>query len=237
MRDLAERVQSLEANGRLAGERAAAEQQHPQFSITLQSALVRAAQTENREKHQLLADLIAERLVSEGESLTTLASQMAVDAIALATPRQLRLLALCPFVEEIRPRDAVDNHCLWLDVCLRPFEELEFYRIDAMHLAALSCVLFDQTSEKDLAVSLGLNSGGSRTVCFPNRRGLSGSAQPWRGLRLGLRRTMAPGSARSRPPPSNPASFSMGLGIIIPREFPKRRIAVIIVLSFGITKL
>jgi hypothetical protein len=155
MLDLAERLRSLETNGRLDGGRAAAEQQHPQFSTTLQGALLRAAQTENREKHQLLAELIAQRLVSESESLITLASQMAVDAIALATPRQLRLLALCSFLEEVRPRDPVDDHCLWLDVCLRPFEDLWFYKIDAMHLAALSCVLFDQTSQKGLDVSLG----------------------------------------------------------------------------------
>jgi hypothetical protein len=60
------------------------------------------------------------------------------------------------------------------------------------------------------------------------------SAQPWRGLRLGLRRTMAP---RSSAISAYPASFSIGLGIMIPREFPKRRIVVIMVASLSITKL
>jgi hypothetical protein len=145
MVELATRIQKLEDAGQIRSEAASKEEEHPQFTVTLQAAIIRAAQTDNREKHLLLADLIARRLASESESILSLSSQMAVDAIALATNRQLRLLALCSFIEVVRPKGPLKNPGFWLDVFVKHFNDVAFYEIDAMHLVALSCATFDPT--------------------------------------------------------------------------------------------
>lgn len=159
LNELAQRIQKLEESGHIKAENVLKEQQHPQFSATLQNAIIRSAQTDNNDKHVMLAELIAHRLSSESESILSLASQMAVDAIALTTKRQLELLALCSFLEEIKPKTPINNYCEWLDVFLDRLGVVEFYEIDALHLVALSCITYDPTSEKSLAFVLGFKFG------------------------------------------------------------------------------
>src|SRR5512135_1945734 len=57
--ELANRIQKLEDAGKIRSEGITKEEQHPQFTVTLQAAIMRAAQTDSQEKHELLANLIA----------------------------------------------------------------------------------------------------------------------------------------------------------------------------------
>jgi hypothetical protein len=158
--DLANRVSELERNGRIDKEGVTGQQQHPQFTATLQCAILRAAQTDDRDKHSLLARLISERLAARSESIIALASQMACDAIALSTQRQLKLLALCSFLEEIHPKNPVYDARRWLEIQLEPLTGLDwFYEVDALHLVALSCVSFDPKTDKSLFAHLFLKIG------------------------------------------------------------------------------
>jgi len=152
--ELSKCIAKFEQRGCIASSAVEHEAQQPQFTVTLQNAIIRAAQTNEHGKHALLARLIAERLASKSESVFALASQMACDAVALATPRQLELLAMCSFLEDCRPRDLVDDPCKWLDAQLRLFTDFEFYEIDALHLMSLSCVSFERREFGNLAAIL-----------------------------------------------------------------------------------
>ncbi|HLJ28726.1 MAG TPA: hypothetical protein VKY85_18605 [Candidatus Angelobacter sp.] len=70
-------------------------------------------------------------------------------------------MALCCFLEEIRPRDPVpgEQYPFWLEVHLTPFEEFEFKEIDAWHLVAIACASYDRASTRDLTVLLKMKGG------------------------------------------------------------------------------
>jgi hypothetical protein len=120
--------------------------------------LLNAAETEDAEKHDLLARLVANRLAVASETTVALASQMASDTIARCTRDQLCLLALVCFVDEVNVRDGLDEPGFrhWLDVFLRPFDDFEFRDIDARHLVALGAVAYDPARERDLVMWLQL---------------------------------------------------------------------------------
>jgi hypothetical protein len=149
--DLAARVKALEDRGVLPPNALDAAK-HPSVSALLQAAVLGAAQTEDEAKHDLLASVVATRLVSNTESTYALASQMAADAICRVTQRQLQLLGLLCFLEEVRPRqvDTVREYLAWVSAWLSHFDKFEFREIDARHLVAVGCVTFDPASERGL---------------------------------------------------------------------------------------
>jgi len=134
----------------------------PQFSSLLQQTILNAAKTSEDDKHDLLARLVAARLASDAETTFSLASDLASDAIARSTRRQLELMALCCFISEIQPKypiaTAADYH-YWLDVQLREFENFEFSEKDAWHLVAIACASYDPMSTRTLAGALLLKAG------------------------------------------------------------------------------
>jgi len=135
-------------------------QREPQFSALLQQVVLDAAQTADSSKHDLLAALIAARLGTSSETTLALASSLAAAAIAKATRRQLMLLGIVTFIDEIRPRHlaSVSQFKTWLEPVFKSFGDVEFQRIDARHLAALACVIVDPTSERDLSTILNMKS-------------------------------------------------------------------------------
>jgi len=151
---LAVRVAVLEKYHMLKQEKVSDTQQDPQFSSLLQQTILNSAKTSEDKKHDLLARLVAARLASSAETTGALASDLASDAIARSTRRQLELMALCCFLDEIRPRDpiptAVDYH-EWLGIQLRSFENFEFVEVDARHLVAIACASYDPASTRTLA--------------------------------------------------------------------------------------
>jgi hypothetical protein len=159
---LAIRVEVLEKHHMLNQDMVSETQRHPQFTSLLQETILNASKTNDDVKHELLARLVASRLTSNAETTVALASEMASNAITHSTRRQLELLALCCFLDEIRPKDplptAADYH-KWLSIHLRPFENFEFVEFDARHLAAIACASYDPASSRSLSMLLLLKAG------------------------------------------------------------------------------
>ncbi len=103
LNELATRVKSLEDCGSVTKEQIEAAQEHPDFSVSLQKAMLTAAQTEDHQKHQLLARTLADRLGAKPEGMRAMASKMALDAIGYMTPAQLKLLGLVADLLYVNP--------------------------------------------------------------------------------------------------------------------------------------
>lgn len=156
--ELAQRVKVLEKSSSVSQETIAAAQDHPQFSVVLQRALISAAQTDDPRKRATLAFLVAQRLANPQETTVAFASKLACDAVSDITADQLEYLGLGVFIEEIRPKVFIEPAAYqrWLEVWLSPFEDIAFEDIDMMHLTALGCVTFDPTSERSLSMALSM---------------------------------------------------------------------------------
>lgn len=158
--ELAQRVKKLEESSPIGKERIESAQDHPDFSVMLQKALLTSAQTESKDKHMLLARLVSERLKSEPESILALGSKMACDVIAYATVNQLMILGLAANIYGIRPapypplgidetnfQDWLDN---WLITRLTPYQNITFKQIDIVHLESLSCLKVNTFIKRNL---------------------------------------------------------------------------------------
>jgi len=154
--ELAKKIKVLEDKSQINPEVIAATEQHPQFSSLLQQTIINAAQTDDKAKHDLLSQLIANRLTSKAETTLSLASQLASDAIARSTSRQLMLMGLCSFTEYARPTVKLTSSQFrrWIETGLEPFSDFEFNELDARHLVAIACASYDPTSERDLILLL-----------------------------------------------------------------------------------
>jgi hypothetical protein len=64
----------------------------PDYTSLFQEAVLGAARTNSVQKHKILARLVTERLAAEPDSLRTLASHMACDAVPQLSPKHLRFL-------------------------------------------------------------------------------------------------------------------------------------------------
>jgi hypothetical protein len=150
LNELAQKVNALEESKQISKDKIETAQDHPDFSIMLQKALLASAQTDNKNKHVILAQLVSERLKSQPESILALSSKMACDSISYATVNQLMILGLAVNFYTVRPnpyppagvnqsnfQDWLDN---WLITRLNPYRNIEFRRIDVNHLESLSCL-------------------------------------------------------------------------------------------------
>lgn len=150
LNELAQKVKQLEESKQISQEKINSAQDHPDFSALLQKALLTSAQTDNKDKHVILARLVSERLKTEPESILALGSKMACDAISYATVNQLMILGLAVNFYGIRPNPypplAVNetNFQAWLDDWLikrlKPYQNITFREIDITHLESLSCL-------------------------------------------------------------------------------------------------
>jgi len=150
LNELAQKVKQLEESKQISQEKINSAQDHPDFSALLQKALLTSAQTDNKDKHVILARLVSERLKTEPESILALGSKMACDAISFATVNQLMILGLAVNFYGVRPnpyppigvnetnfQDWLDN---WLITRLKPYQNITFRQIDITHLESLSCL-------------------------------------------------------------------------------------------------
>jgi len=154
--DLAKRVDNLEKERTLSSEQISTSQEHPDFSVVLQKAMITAAQTESKEKHQLLSRLVAERMKATPESLLALASKMACDAISYTTSNQLKLLGLITNIMYIKPSSKLskEQYMGYLQARLGPFSEIRPANLDYFHLEALSCLKYESFLSIDLKIIL-----------------------------------------------------------------------------------
>ncbi|MGH7800513.1 MAG: LPO_1073/Vpar_1526 family protein [Thermodesulfobacteriota bacterium] len=159
LKELAERVKKLEDEHVVKKSEIEHAMDHPEFSALLQKIILNAAQTDNAGKRSLLSRLIAERLKYPAESTYSLACKMASEAIANSTPRQLRILGLLSFLQELRwtgeplPKNMYQKV---LEKMLLPFSEIanDFNEKDLLHREALSCITYQRGSERSLGVLL-----------------------------------------------------------------------------------
>lgn len=181
--DLAKRVDELE--GERAGEgpvnALSGRLSDPDFSATLQSALIAAARTGSEEKHHLLARMVSERLAAAPESLAALATVQAVEVIPRLTARQLGLLGVAAMVYGIRPKFLVDGARQLTSAWLGPEGDSELMQsrsrglgvkysswlnssldahgdewtcttdADHRHLVSAGCIQFDRRGTADLS--------------------------------------------------------------------------------------
>jgi len=160
--ELAKRVEVIEQKHPETADCINAAQSDPHFSLVLQKAILGSAQTSDPAKHQLLADLVSNRLLAKTETTLSLAIGLACDAVPNLTSTQLHWLALLVFLHEIRPRNKYESKATyidWLGVHLRHFKDIEFRDIDIRHLVALGCVTYDPTSERSLPVLFTMKNG------------------------------------------------------------------------------
>lgn len=156
LNDLAMRVESLEKSKRVTAEQISSAQEHPDFSVALQKAMISASQTENKEKHQLLSRLVTERIKATPESLIALASKMACDAISYTKSSQLKILGLITNILYVNPnQDLTEEQYLgWLQSRITPFMGLQVSNLDLNHLESLSCLKYESIITRDLQKTL-----------------------------------------------------------------------------------
>lgn len=133
--------------------------EEPSFGALLHNALIGAAQTEETEKHELLARLVTARLTAKEESRLAVASRMAAEAISNCAVTQLHLLGLRASMDigpvtppqipgDFEPpmRTAIVKGLAlqWLEKRFSPYSSLDFRTIDILHLEAVSCVAVER---------------------------------------------------------------------------------------------
>jgi hypothetical protein len=158
--ELANRVNDLEDQNEENKKKIQETQDQPDFSILLQKAILTAAQTDNKDKQQVLAQLVAQRLTVNQESVYALASKMACDSLSFMTPGQIRILAFIANIYAITPVHfppsdvSKDNFQEWMDHWLtgrlHPYSELHIGNQDIRHLESLSCIKRHQIANRDI---------------------------------------------------------------------------------------
>jgi hypothetical protein len=147
---IAHKVQQLEEDtqlNRALFDRALVE---PDFGILLQKALLGAAQTEDKTKREVLAEIVTNRLTAESESLYAVAAQTAAETVAKCTPVQLKILAFAANISKVRiypkgqgftTREAFVAFSMeQFEVRFAPLVDFPVTRLDTHHLEALSCL-------------------------------------------------------------------------------------------------
>jgi hypothetical protein len=124
--------------------------EEPSFGALLQSALIGSAQTENGDKHDLLASIVASRLTADNESVLAVASQMAASAVAHCSPNQLHFLGYCASTTlrwhrldnaKFQTKEEMLKECIpWFEIRFAPYRFLEIRHVDLFHLEAVSCL-------------------------------------------------------------------------------------------------
>lgn len=157
--DLAKRIKQVEESNPELRQQIQDAQDQPDFSVLLHKALIAAAQTDNRGKHELLARLVSERLMSGSESLLTLISKVATDAISDMNDKQLRILGLQSTLYYVRPNGVAAQvyqgaFLAWALQRLSPYQSLQFTQLDLLHLDSLSCLRYETTITRDLKTVL-----------------------------------------------------------------------------------
>ncbi len=158
--DLAQRVKNLEEQGQKHKKTIEDCLNQPDFSILLQKAMISSAQTDDKQKYELLARLVSDRLSQGSESLFTLTSQLACDAISRLSINQMKILGVLATVFYIRPtpfpptnksqQEIEDWWSEWLEEKLSLCLDINPNLMDFLHLASLSCTKWEPALEREL---------------------------------------------------------------------------------------
>jgi hypothetical protein len=147
--ELAQRVKMLEQQGEQNKKLIEDSLNHPDFSVLLQKAIISSAQTDDKQKHELLARLVSDRLTKGSESLFALSSKLACDAVPMLNVRQVKILGLLTTLFFVRPRPFPPQipkeefsiwFTQWLTQRLHVYQDLTLNNMDLLHLESLSCI-------------------------------------------------------------------------------------------------
>ena len=158
--ELAQRVKKLEQQTERYGRTIEDSLGDPGFSVLLQKAIISSAETSDKQKHELLARLVSDRLTKQSESPFALSSKLACDALSALNVRQLKILGVLANLFFMRPKDFpqpnVPKEILnimfqdWLTKRLQVYGDLTFTHFDLLHLESFSCVKWDPIVSRDL---------------------------------------------------------------------------------------
>ncbi len=156
---LGQRVKILEGQGEQQKKIIEESLNQPDFSALLQKAMLYSALTEDKQKHELLAKLVANRLTRETESMFALASRQACDAVSLLTINQMKILGLLILQGRLQPTPfppvnmSQEDFNKWyvehLIDNMQVYRDLTISRLDMVHLEALSCISTSGISVRD----------------------------------------------------------------------------------------
>lgn len=157
--ELSTRIKILEDTQKVTQEKIEKIQEDPDFSAALQKALISSAQTENKEKHSLLAELLAQRLSVESESIQALTTKMALDLVSFLTPNQLNILGFTFLIFFISPVDIKNQYHYddWLRINFEKFRNIEITQMDLVHLETLSCLKLNMSKGYSIEKILRIN--------------------------------------------------------------------------------
>lgn len=76
---------------------------HPSSALLIKAATVDSATTDNDDKHELLAELIAQRLTANADDMIALAGSVACSVVISLSSRQIKILSVLSTIKSIRP--------------------------------------------------------------------------------------------------------------------------------------
>lgn len=126
---------------------------HPSSALLIKNAIVDSAVTDNSDKHELLAELIAQRLTANVEDMIALAGAAACSVVISLSSRQIKLLAVLSALQVIRPSSPQKNENepaaktyitdFWNNSIMPLISDgsiSEAQHLDYEHLAAMGCI-------------------------------------------------------------------------------------------------
>ncbi len=126
---------------------------HPSSALLIKTALNNSAITDDESKHQLLAELIAQRFSASAEDLISLAGAQAAEVIKSLTGRQIKILAVLATTNLIRPtkqeivpdldRSRLNINSWWASNVNNYFADSDLAlasSFDFEHLSAMGCL-------------------------------------------------------------------------------------------------
>jgi len=126
---------------------------HPGSALLIKTAMIDSATTDNNEKHEILAELIAKRLTANADDMIALAGSAACSVVISLSSRQIKILAILSTIKNIRPlqknnlstpEDAKIYISNWWKNNIDPLIEDKNIdnatALDFEHLAAMGCI-------------------------------------------------------------------------------------------------
>ncbi|MEI8025290.1 MAG: LPO_1073/Vpar_1526 family protein [Pseudomonadota bacterium] len=126
---------------------------HPSSALLIKGAMIDAAATENQDKHEILSELIAQRLTAGADDMIALAGAAACNVVTSLSSRQIKALAVLVTTHAVRPlvpptindgaQAAVVVEKWWSDNLGPLLANSDFAasnNLDFEHLAAMGCI-------------------------------------------------------------------------------------------------
>lgn len=142
---------------------------HPGTSLLMQKALISASTTDNDDRHEVLSELIAQRLSAGEDDLLALAGGAACDIVSAINSNHIRLLGIMSTLFDIRPIAVPEIttkekhnelfvswwHSQMSSLCIDTLKQLQF--IDLRHLEGLGCLRISSVGQFDIKNTLIIN--------------------------------------------------------------------------------